>query len=79
MAIKFHMIYAGDVLYDVHRYRMGNTKMSATGVWKVEVLEVDSVNERALVRWNGNRPEWRNKIRMERLRRSPPKKLKEPL
>jgi hypothetical protein len=38
MAIKFDLIKKGDVVYDCHRYKMGNTKMSRMGCWDVRIL-----------------------------------------
>jgi hypothetical protein len=49
---------AGDVLYDCHRHKAGNTTMSVDGVWEVYVSEVGS-DERgpwARLAWNGNAP-----------------------
>lgn len=54
MAIKFERVKAGDVLYDKHRYQMGNTTMRAWGVWTVEVVSIDHEKGTARVRWNGN-------------------------
>lgn len=55
MTIKFETVVAGEMLLDVHSYRMGNTKMRATGVWPVRVISVDHAKRTAVVSWNGNR------------------------
>lgn len=51
-------IKPGQILHDYHRYKMGNTNMSTEGHWRVEVIEVDVENMRALCSWNGNPPKW---------------------
>ena len=71
MAIKFHKVKAGDVLYDVHSYRMGNTTLRSMGVWEVHVISVDD-NGTAMVSWNGNRPEKWYAHRIEKLRAKKP-------
>lgn len=71
MAISFDRVKAGDVLYDVHSVRMGNTTMRRLGCWCVEVREIDTVNARALVSWNGNPEQWWHASRIRRLRRTP--------
>lgn len=58
MAIKFEKIEPGMVLYDRHRYKMGNTTVRSIGEWRVKVLEVDRENRRVRYSWNGNDPEW---------------------
>ncbi len=70
---KFSTIKAGDVLFDVHREKMGNTRMSRLGCWTVEVLEVNHDEGWALCRWNGNAPERKYRRALARYRRSPPK------
>ncbi len=83
MAIVYEKIKAGDVLYDVHRQRMGNTMMSREEYWSVAVKEVGfthypetGVTYRwAIVSWNGNREEKWNERRLEKLHRSIPKRL----
>lgn len=70
--IKFEKIKAGDTLYDVHSYRMGNTTITTMGCWTVYVFEVDSTGRRALVSWNGNRKEWWSEVWLKRLRAKKP-------
>jgi hypothetical protein len=56
---------AGDVLYDCHRHKAGNTKCSVDGVWTCVVREVGSEDSKrfdgttrtrhwAMISWNGN-------------------------
>lgn len=35
---SFDRINAGDVLYDVRRYKAGNTTLSRLGCWTVQVI-----------------------------------------
>lgn len=71
--IKFELIKAGDVLYDVHREKMGNTNMSRLGCWEVKIESVDPATRSAMVRWNWNQPERWHASQLRKLRRSPPK------
>lgn len=50
----FERVKAGDVLYDVHREKMGNTTMSRLGCWVVRVLSVDYEKKTARISWNDN-------------------------
>jgi len=54
MSVSFDTLKPGDVLYDCHRHKLGNTTMSVMGVWKVYVKEVNLSERTALVSWNGN-------------------------
>lgn len=58
MSIPIEKLKAGDVLYDCHREKAGNTTMSRDGVWEVYVREVgtDERGAWALLAWNGNPP-----------------------
>lgn len=71
--IAFQGVKAGDVLYDVHRYKT-NGGGSRLGCWPVHVLSVDYVTETASVRWNGNAPRTYSKRQIQKLRRSEPKR-----
>ena len=71
MAIKFGKIKAGDILYDVHSYRMGNTTLRSLGIWAVSVISVND-NGTAMVSWNGNSPEKWYAHRLEKLRAKEP-------
>ncbi len=52
--MKFEKIKVGDVLFDVHSYRMGNTAIRSVGVWPVRILELHPESRSATVSWNGN-------------------------
>lgn len=61
---------AGDMLYDVHRHKMGNTTMSTVGVWTVRIIEV---HERHIVAsWNGNPATLMHEGEIKKLRTSKP-------
>jgi hypothetical protein len=70
MAIKFDKVTPGMRLCDVRRYKMGNTRMSALGLWHVDIVSVDATG--AMVRWNGNPVEWWGRQRIQRLYLKPP-------
>lgn len=56
--VAFSKLKPGDVVYDCHRVKMGNTTMSRLGAWKVHVLEVhaDSPSPHVVASWNSNPP-----------------------
>ncbi len=70
--MKFEKIKAGDTLYDVHSYRMGNTTIRTVGVWSVRVVEVNHATRCALVSWNGNMPEMYSERTLTRLKTKEP-------
>lgn len=69
--ISFDKIKEGDVLWDCHKTRVGNTKITRMGAWRVNVIQVDTENRKALVSWNGNTSEWWRERRIHKLRRTP--------
>ena len=52
--IKIESLKAGDVLYDVHSVRAGNTTMRREGCWECYVRAVDSDGKWVEISWNGN-------------------------
>ncbi len=53
--IKIENIKPGQVVWDCHRYKAGNTTARTWGNWSVHVIEV---HDRFVVaKWNGNPPE----------------------
>lgn len=77
--ISFDKIKPGDVLYDVHRTKMGNTRMSRLGCWTVRIIRLEDHDSilgplrGAVVSWNSNSEQWWPQCRIAKLRRSPPK------
>lgn len=71
MPIKFESINNGDVLYDCHKYRMGNTTRTAWGTWRVIVIEKG--DHGAMASWNANAPRFFSRRSLEKLRRTPRK------
>lgn len=74
--IKPELVKVGDVLWDCHRYKMGNTTMSAMGSWEVEILDIGDQSKPIhmrtfIVRWNGNEPRRQSYAYIAKLRRSP--------
>lgn len=74
MSVSFDTLKAGDILYDCHRHKLGNTTMSVMGVWKVYVKEVSLFKREALTSWNGNPAKWVTErfFRDSSIRRFPP-------
>lgn len=60
MSVAFKSLKPGDLLYDCHRHKLGNTTIPVMGVWKVRVLEVNLEDQKALISWNGNTPTWKS-------------------
>lgn len=54
MTISINKLKPGDVVFDVHKERMGNTAMSREGCWRVIIKEVDVENGCVVASWNGN-------------------------
>lgn len=73
MGVKWHTVKVGDLLWDVHREKMGNTTMSRTGSWPVKIIEINHETGRAVASWNGNSPRPMYRSSVEKLRRSPHK------
>jgi len=76
---KITSIQEGDVLFDCHTYRMGNTTMRAMGCWDVVIKSIDLLKKTARVSWNGNPEQTYYEHNIERLRRHPPEWLRDPL
>lgn len=70
MAIKFERVKVGDILYERHRTKMGNTKMSQLGEWPVEIREIDVDRRAALAAWNYNPAKWMPARKIERMFRT---------
>ena len=56
MPVSINALKPGDVVYDVHMQKMGNTTMRRLGVWSVVIKEVDVDAGKVLASWNGNTP-----------------------
>lgn len=66
-------IKPGQILYDKHRYKQGNTTISAWGVWPVKVISVDLQSNTILASWNGNKPHTMSLRQIKRLKVNKPK------
>ena len=77
MAVKFEKIEPGMTLLDIHREKMGNTTMSAWGLWKVQVISVDRAKRTAVVSWNSNPAQTWDARRLEHLYTKPTKAYRE--
>lgn len=54
--MKFEKLKPGMTVYDVCRYKMGNTTLSTVGVWDVKIISVDAENKSVVASWNSNAP-----------------------
>jgi hypothetical protein len=54
--MKLEKLKPGMTVYDVHRYKMGNTNMSSVGVWSVYIIDIDNEKQIVTASWNGNTP-----------------------
>ena len=52
--IKIQSLKPGDVLYDTHSERAGNTTRRREGVWECYVRAVDPNGQWVEISWNGN-------------------------
>lgn len=59
--MKIENLKPGMIVYDVHRYKMGNTTISTVGVWEVEIVAVGLASQIVVAKWNHNqeRKYWR--------------------
>jgi hypothetical protein len=53
-AISTKDVKVGDILHDVHTYKMGNTTMTAEGHWTADVTAVAEDGTWAEASWNSN-------------------------
>lgn len=74
--VAFYLIKPGDVLWDCHRTKMGNTTMTRMGCWQVQVVSVDRDNHTAQCSWNGNAPRRYTERQIKALRRTKAKDAK---
>ena len=70
---KIPKLEVGQILYDKHKYKMGNTTMRAWGLWTVKVLEIDPEHRFIVASWNGNKPEKMYQQRVGKLKVKKPK------
>lgn len=70
--MKFERIKPGMTLYDVHRYKVGNTARSSVGVWPVRVVEVDQESRSIVASWNHNPPRRFHEHQTRKLREREP-------
>lgn len=46
----------GQILYEVRKVTMGNTRMTTDALYTVKVIDIDLEGGFAVVSWNGNAP-----------------------
>lgn len=54
--MKFEKLKPGMVVYSVGKQKMGNTTLTTTTVWTVQIISVDQESRTAVASWNGNPP-----------------------
>lgn len=69
--VAFSSIKDGDILWDCHKTRQGNTNISKMGSWPVKILEIYAANRAVKVSWNYNSPKMYGERDIKRLRRTP--------
>ena len=52
--MKIESLKPGMVVYEVRRYKMGNTKMTSVDVYSIKIHKVDCSTGRVVASWNGN-------------------------
>ncbi len=62
----------GDVVYDVHSERAGNTTMRRMGCWHVTIVEVHG--DHVIASWNGNPARHYGRAAVAKWRRSRPQR-----
>lgn len=48
----------GQILWDYHKYKCGNSNIKKEGEWPVKIIEIDLKSRNVLRSWNGNPPQW---------------------
>ena len=71
MAINPDTVQVGDVLWDCHKRRMGNTTVSEMSCWQVKVLEISEDRKTFQCSWNTNPARTYYRSQIAKLRRSP--------
>ena len=71
MAINPDTVQVGDVLWDCHKRRMGNTTVSEMSCWQVRVLEISEDRKTFQCSWNTNPARTYYRSQIAKLRRSP--------
>jgi hypothetical protein len=64
----FSKLKVGDILWDYHSERAGNTTMRRWGNWPVRIIELYPERRAALASWNTNRPRIFYERELKRLR-----------
>lgn len=70
---KISKLKIGQVIYDKHKYKMGNTTLSGWGVWNVFVKEIDPEFNFIIASWNGNPPRKMYQYEVDKYRVKEPK------
>lgn len=52
--MKIEKLIPGQIVYDVHSHRMGNTTMRTMGCWEVRIVSIDLEKGTVVATWNSN-------------------------
>jgi hypothetical protein len=69
--MKIENLKPGMTVWEVGRYKVGNTTLRSVGAWSVFIVSVDEPAGKVLARWNGNeiRPYFKHTWSKWRLKR----------
>ncbi len=76
--VAFATLKVGDVVWDCHRTKMGNTNISKMGSWEVKIVSINTEEESVMASWNHNPPERFGRHAIKKWRRTPAKQRKAP-
>lgn len=52
--MKLEKMQPGQVVYDVHSHKMGNTTINTVGVWSVKIISINLEKQTVQASWNSN-------------------------
>ena len=55
--MKIDKLAKGQIVYDVCNRKIGNTSMTTTCVFEVQIKTIDFEKEKVTASWNGNKPQ----------------------
>lgn len=57
---KLDKLKPDQIVWEIRRQKMGNTKMTRNVLYSIRIINVDRENRSVLMSWNGNTPQWVN-------------------
>jgi hypothetical protein len=71
--VKIEQLAPGQIVYDVHSHRMGNTTLRSWGVWRIRIHAIAEDKSFVEASWNGNRVEKYYPRDVERWKKNEPR------